>query len=77
VGFDAALAAAIIANPESGDDKTLLSVRPDLVPRGIAQHTMVNAIDALDRARKISAPERAALARPIHDAGGGGGPISL
>ncbi len=53
VGFNAALAAAIIANPESGDDNTLLKVRADLIPRGIAQHVMVNAIDALDRGGRI------------------------
>jgi hypothetical protein len=61
LGLATALAAAIIAKPESGDDKTLLKVRAETVTRGVAQYVMVDAIIALDNKGKISAVERAAL----------------
>jgi Predicted nucleotide-binding protein containing TIR-like domain len=60
-GFTTALAAAIRANPESGDDKILLKVRTDTVMRGVGQYTAVDAIITLDDKGKITAAERAAL----------------
>jgi len=61
VGINAALAAAIVSNPQVGDDKLLLTIQADMVPRGVAQHVMVNAIDELDRARRITPAQRSAL----------------
>jgi hypothetical protein len=62
-GLITALAAAIIAKPESGDDKILLKVRPQTVLRGVGQHTAVDAITLLDDKNKISTAEREALIR--------------
>ena len=61
MGINAALAAAIVSNPQVGDDKLLLTIQADMVPRGVAQHVMVNAIDELDRARRITPAQRSAL----------------
>jgi hypothetical protein len=59
VGFKVLLAAAIQANPSTGDDELILSVNAATVPRGVAQRTMVEAIIHLESA-KLIAPARCA-----------------
>jgi hypothetical protein len=62
-GLAVALAAAITARPESGDDKTLLKVPANSVARGVAQHAMLSAIIALDDSGKLDSNERSTLIR--------------
>ena len=66
-GFDVALAAAIIANPESGDDKLLLRVPSITIARGVAQHVMVTAIFALADNGKLNSSQRSAIVRWVEN----------
>lgn len=62
-GAYVALASAIVAQPEHGDQAALLEVRPRLVTRGMAQHKIVDAVEALRRSGKINAEELSNLRR--------------
>jgi Predicted nucleotide-binding protein containing TIR-like domain len=63
VGFTVLLGAAVQQNPTIGDDEFILSVRPDTATRGVAQATMVKAVDDLESNHSIAPSRRKDLAR--------------
>jgi hypothetical protein len=60
-GFNAALCAAITANPTSGDAGLLPAAQPQGFTRGVSQGTLIGTIEMLERERKITKPEALGL----------------
>lgn len=61
LGFYMTVAAAIVASPEDGDSDLLLCADRGKLPRGQAQHKIIDAMQALKKAGKLKLEEKKTL----------------